>query len=744
MAFFEKKRLQKKQSGGGRSGNESAVAGSPMKVKEAEEKKEDEAESNSLPRNWPRQALPRQEGAVEAKPGEEYDALAAAVVAPADHAKGPAHADSQLSRTPRELGSTGGDAWQTREAILVTPPRGNGGGSAAFSPPLCPSPFVAARRPNPFAEPKPAAGGGESGKAGGRAARTVVVEPSNSWCATTGAVAHAVVPFEHASPPMWKPFRPIVGPDAAAAVAGGALRAGAKELKVPHSTTLEPPSLGPDYAPGGGDVARPAVDAPACSLGKGNTDAVGEEDAAETCECPLGKGRADVVGTSNGVIGKGGGATAAGWAGARRTEERQRLRKEQLDLVKQSDKTPMTLPLMDGSTHAPEADDFSEMAMSVGPEKSRRSKQKALASPTAAAAAAAVMSRDDDNGGVQMGQASGARATSSAVSPCSDPRTTWLSLSSTSVTPPSNAVSGAGLSLSREDRAVAVAGGEFEEPVAPAVAAAAGLSREPFGQSALGGGAHDLGGEEGGLRTATGLNDNEAPQAAACGALDTSLESRQRNCTEAAVGGGGGKAHDGSAAVAAGGARDGTQVRATGGGSVVVAAGTVSAASELWGGRSATAKARAADLRDREAAAAVAAAEAATADGCAVKTIYSATANRRGGTGGAVDGTGGRDGRRDNLRSTSSARTQAAAAPPPPLASPVKAKGRVAAMAARVMAGNWGRGGDNAVPVGSGAGAGGTVAGIVGDGVKARDSRLISAKAGRGEGEGRYGGDAAG
>ncbi|CAN0232770.1 unnamed protein product, partial [Ectocarpus sp. 12 AP-2014] len=384
MAFFEKKRLQKKQSGGGRSGNGSAVAGSPIKVKKEEEKKEDEAESNSLLRNWQLQALPRQEGAVDAKPGEEYDALAAAVVAPADHAKGPAHADSQMSRTPRELGSTGGDAWQTREAILVTPPRGNGGCSAA------------------------------SGEAGGRAARAVVVEPSNSWCATTGAVAHASVPFEHASPPMWKPFRPIVCPDAAAAVAGGALRAGAKEVKVPHSTTLEPSSLGPYYAPGGGNVARPAVDALACSLGNGNTDAVGEEDTAETCECPLGKGRADVVGTSNGVIGKGGGATAAGWAGARRTEERQRLRKEQLDLVKRSDKTPMTLPVMDGSTHAPEADDFSEMAMSVGPEKSRRSKQKALASP---AAAAAVMSRDDDNGGVQIGQASGATATTSAVSP---------------------------------------------------------------------------------------------------------------------------------------------------------------------------------------------------------------------------------------------------------------------------------------------------------------------------------------
>ncbi|CBJ32048.1 conserved unknown protein [Ectocarpus siliculosus] len=717
MAFFEKKRLQKKQRGE-RSGNGSVVAGSPMKVKEAEEKKEDEAESSSLLRNWQPQlqALPRQEEAAEAKPGAEYDALAAAVVAPADDAKGPAHADSQLSRTPKQLGSTRGNAWQTREAILVTPPR--------------------------------ATGGGESDEAGGRAARAVVVEPSNSLCATTGAVAHAVVPYEHASPPMWKPFRPIVGPDAAAAVAGGALRAGAKEVKVPHSTTLEPPSLGPDDVSGSGDVARPAVDAPACSLGNGNTDAVGKEDTAEACECPLGKGRADVVGTtSNGVIGKGGGATAAGWTGAPRTEERQRLRQDQLDLVKQSDKTPMTLPLMDGSTHAPEADDFSEMAMSVGPEKSRRSKQKALASP--AAAAAAVMSGDGNNGGVQIGQASGARAASSAVSPSSDAGTTWLTLSSTTpVTPPSNAVSGAGLSLSREDRAVAVAGGELEEPepVAPAGAAAAGLSQEPFGRSAPACGAHDLGGQEGGLRTATGVDDNEAPQEAACGALGTSLESSQRNSSEAAVGGDGGKAQDGSTAVAAGGARGGTQVRATGGGSVVVAAGTVSAASELWGGRSASAKARAAELRDREtaAAAAAAAAEAATADGCTVKAMNSATAKRTGGTGGAVDGTGGHDGRREKLRSTSSARAQAAAAPPPPLASPVKAKGRVAAMAARVMAGNWGRGGDTAVPVGSVAGAGGTVAGVLGDGVKAGDSRLISAKAGRGEGEGRYGGDAAG
>ncbi|CAM9884758.1 unnamed protein product, partial [Ectocarpus fasciculatus] len=743
MAFFERKRLQRKQSGGERAGNGSVVAGSPMKVEKGEEKKEDEAWLDSLPRHWQPQlqSLPRQEEPIEGKPGGGYNALAAAVAVPAVDAKSPSHAYSQLSRTPNELGSTRGNAWQAKEATVATPPRGKGAGSAASSPPLCPSPFVAARRPNPFAEPKTAAGGGESGEAGARAARPVVVQPSNSWCATTGAVAHAVVPFEHASPPMWKPFRPIVGPDAAA-VAGGALRASAKCVKVPHNTTLGPPSVGPDDAPGGGDIARPAVDAPACSLRNGNADAVGKDHATEACEYPLGKGRADVVGTtSNGVLSQGGAATTAGCAGAPRTEEQQRRRQEQLELVKQSDKTPMTLPQMDGSTHAPEADDFSEMAMSVGPEKSKRSKQKAVASPAAAAAAAStatVTSGDEDNGGVQISQASGARATSSAISPCSD-YTTWLSLSSTmSVTPPSNAVSGAGLSLPREDGAAAVAGGELEEPVDPAVdpvvAAASGLSQEPFARNAPGGGAHDLGGQEGGLQTAASLSDNEAPQAAGCGAFGTSLDSSQRKNSEATVGGDGGKTQDGSAAAAAGGTSDGTQVRANGGvggASMMVAAGTVSAASELWGGRSATAKARAAELRDQEATAA-AAAGAATADGGTVKAMTSATAKRRGSTGGAAD-SGGSGSRRDNLRPTSSARTHTAVAPPPPLASPVKAKGRVAAMAARVMAGNWGRVGDTAVgPVGSGAGARGTVAAGLGDGVKAGESQLTSANAGRG------------
>eukprot|EP00903_Cladosiphon_okamuranus_P013736 g12787.t1 len=658
------------------------------------------------------------------------------------------YADHPQSPTPEELAAVQAGAfsghhsvWQDTEAIVTTPsPRGRPSGTAASSPPHCPSPFFAARRSSPFARSRPRARvnlGGSSNDDGWRGAGSSKADPSSTWCATTGAAETATAvataagataaasggvsaaPSKTLSPPMWKPSRPIVPGQAPAPSAAASV------LQAFYTPPASPPR--------GASVRASGVDAVAAAWpGLGGDPDGGEHPAmVERNGVRLG-----------GAVGSA--VTAAPAEGRSAAEQRYHhhhqqqqqqglLRQEQLGLVRKSENTPMSLPQMDDSGHAPEADDFGVMVPAAGARKARKHR---VVPPSVA-----LRKGDDPPGdGVEDPELRQAIAAAATAAGHASPKAIWMEGGAHEEVKGSCRDAGDGQGLGGGRTEVAAAGamqGSGEAPRAVALAAAAAVAAT----GVLGG----------------GLGYGRVPDSFGVPIV-------------------GGK----------------SPVAGNGHGSVI-AVGTVSAASERWGGGRTTAptKAPAAlEMERREAAAAAApaaalaeeeraiaaesAAPAAPAAAPApaavwggrerdlpselgrvngtVKALESVAVKRRGSTGGAVESSSvpgtGKDyhhlrSAKPSVTADTTISTGGAVAGGAPRATPGGSrgrtgstgssskpnKGRVAAMAAS-FARNWGRGGDTTVAVG-GAGA---VQAAGGDGVSSGGS--AAGRAGRGRAAG--------
>lgn len=303
--------------------------------------------------------------------------------------------------------------WQGTEQTVSTPPGRFGGGAVASSPPHCPSPFFAARRSRPFAgtERRGKAGTGSSGSSDGDG-------PSSTWCATVCTTdTSAAIPPAGAgagagkgrhTPPMWKASRPIVG----------LLRPSSSDTTGAHERISPADTRGRQDAystPPRPTVAN--VEASTIEADGGHPTASSQDRGLGGPECV-----AEVGKVNGGIVAGMGEAVAA--AETSPPIVVQELRYEQIGLVRSSQNSPMSLPPMDGSGDAPQADDFGGM-MAEGPGPHKGKKWEAAATRPAATA----IFGDDDGGGTEsIGSSGGGRSGGGA-------QITSLSSSSSSTMP---------------------------------------------------------------------------------------------------------------------------------------------------------------------------------------------------------------------------------------------------------------------------------------------------------------------
>eukprot|EP00752_Nemacystus_decipiens_P018463 g16553.t1 len=779
------------------------------------------------------------DGSKEAhKTGDGLLALSAAraPISTINNSRSPVYADRKHSPTPEELaamqaGAFSGHAtaWQATEAIVTTPPRRHQVADVtASSPPHCPSPFFAARRSSPFAgggsktRSRAGTGGSSSSNGDSRHATNSKPDPSSAWCATTRAAdtpATALTPARAAvvsvctaataanntlSPPMWKPSRPIVVPGQAppsSATAASVLPAYFREGQALYNTPpASPPPAASARASGvDADEAHSAAAtlaaATAVVAGRGGDAHGGRPTAAvEGAEVFLVSAAAPTV---TAVVPPGGTrsrSSSVELPSAIRIQPQQGQNlPEHFGLVRKSENTPMSLPPMDGSVHAPQADDVGGATMPAS--GSRKERKHRVVTPSSSARRTGADGLPDDGGSeedsaVRQTAAAAATATMTMVSAATvtaDVGTAAAAAAATDALP-------SGLLAADPKTVMADSGTNVDEE---------GNRR------------HDLGDREhvGGGRTGVGAaadavqGNGEAPRTVVAASVPGGMANGWA-AGSFAVPIVGGKSVEAVRARVGVGAEHGT----------VIAAGTVKSASERWGGARATSsKTPALREMERRAAAAEAAAAAAVAEeerstamaaaetaasarvassapaggvrgtrqgglssdigrvvNGSAKTIDSGvTVKRRGSTGGAIENTSARGAGRDHqLRSTLSSVNADTARPyegaplaPPPSGSGgggSKPKGWVAAMAASF--GNRGRGGVAANPVpargvgtnGGGGGGGGGHAGAVqvadgggasGGGTAGRGGPVgaqTSAPAGGGgggDGHAKYGGD---